>query len=317
MKGVLLDLGSMDAGDLDLSTLHALCNPLSTYSETLPEQVGARIGDAQVVISNKVLLDADAMAAAAQLKLICVAATGINNVDLEAARARGIAVCNVRGYATASVVEHVFALLLSLVRQLDAYRNRLAAGDWQRAPHFCLLEPPMQELRGRTLGIVGYGELGRAVARVAEAFGMRVLLAQRPGAPAAPDRIALHDLLPQVDIVSLHCPLTEQTRDLIGAPELAAMKPTALLINTARGGLVDEAALLAALQSGRLGGAGIDVLAQEPPLANNALLAARLPNLIVTPHIAWASLAARQRLVEELALNIRSFQSGELRNPVP
>lgn len=317
MKGVLLDLGSMDAGDLDLSTLHALCNPLSTYSETLPEQVGARIGDAQVVISNKVLLDADAMAAAAQLKLICVAATGINNVDLEAARARGIAVCNVRGYATASVVEHVFALLLSLVRQLDAYRNRLAAGDWQRAPHFCLLEPPMQELRGRTLGIVGYGELGRAVARVAEAFGMRVLLAQRPGAPAAPDRIALHDLLPQVDIVSLHCPLTEQTRDLIGAPELAAMKPTALLINTARGGLVDEAALLAALQSGRLGGAGIDVLAQEPPLANNALLAARLPNLIVTPHIAWASLAARQRLVEELALNIHSFQSGELRNPVP
>ena len=317
MKGVLLDLGSMDAGDLDLSALHALCNPLSTYSETLPEQVGARIGDAQVVISNKVLLDADAMAAAAQLKLICVAATGINNVDLEAARARGIAVCNVRGYATASVVEHVFALLLSLVRQLDAYRNRLAAGDWQRAPHFCLLEPPMQELRGRTLGIVGYGELGRAVARVAEAFGMRVLLAQRPGAPAAPDRIALHDLLPQVDIVSLHCPLTEQTRDLIGAPELAAMKPTALLINTARGGLVDEAALLAALQSGRLGGAGIDVLAQEPPLANNALLAARLPNLIVTPHIAWASLAARQRLVEELALNIRSFQSGELRNPVP
>lgn len=317
MKGVLLDLGSMDAGDLDLSALHALCNPLSTYSETLPEQVGARIGDAQVVISNKVLLDADAMAAAAQLKLICVAATGTNNVDLEAARARGIAVCNVRGYATASVVEHVFALLLSLVRQLDAYRNRLAAGDWQRAPHFCLLEPPMQELRGRTLGIVGYGELGRAVARVAEAFGMRVLLAQRPGAPAAPDRIALHDLLPQVDIVSLHCPLTEQTRDLIGAPELAAMKPTALLINTARGGLVDEAALLAALQSGRLGGAGIDVLAQEPPLANNALLAARLPNLIVTPHIAWASLAARQRLVEELALNIRSFQSGELRNPVP
>jgi glycerate dehydrogenase len=211
-------------------------------------------------------------------------------VDLDAAARRGIAVCNIRRYATPSVVQHVFALLLSLTRHLSDYQRAVQSGAWQRSGQFCLLDYPIRELGGLTLGIVGYGELGQAVAATAEqAFGMRVLIAQRPGGSAEPGRLPLQQLLPQVDVLSLHCPLTPETRGLIGAEELALMKPDALLINTARGGIINEGALAAALLTGRLGGAGIDVLATEPPGSDSPLLQQPIPNLIVTPHIAWAS----------------------------
>jgi glycerate dehydrogenase len=316
MKGVLLDRGSLDAGDLDLSALEGCFTTWRSYPETRPGQLAERIATADVVISNKVRLDRSTLQHAEQLRLVCIAATGTNNVDLEAAHNFGIGVCNVLAYATPSVVEHVFTHLLALVRHSRDYAQRMRRQDWQQAAHFCLLEPPIHELAGKTLGIVGHGELGQGVARVAEAFGMEVLLAQRPGGAPQAGRIPLMELLPQVDVLSLHCPLTEQTRNLIGVAQLAAMKPGAILINTARGGMVDEPALLQALESGRLGGAAIDVLGEEPPRNGNPLLAADLPNLIVTPHIAWASVEARQRLVAELAANVRAFQQGAMRNRV-
>lgn len=316
MKGVLLDQGSLDAGDLDLSVLEGCFNRWQAYPDTRPEQLAERIADAEVVVSNKVRLDGNQLRQARNVRLICIAATGTNNVDLEAARERGIAVCNVLAYATPSVVEHVFTQLLALVRHSREYAARMDREDWQRAAHFCLLEPPIHELAGKTLGIVGYGELGKGVARVARAFGMQILLAQRPGGAPQKERLPLMELLPRVDVLSLHCPLTEQTRNLIGAAQLAAMKPGAILLNTARGGMVDETALLRALENGRLGGAAIDVLSEEPPRGGNPLLEARLPNLIVTPHIAWASIEARQRLVVELVANIQAFQRGEAYNQI-
>jgi glycerate dehydrogenase len=316
MKGVLLDRGSLDAGDLDLSALEQCFTAWQSYPQTRPAQLRERIADAGVVISNKVRLDRSVLRQARHLRLICIAATGTNNVDLEAAREYDIGVCNVLAYATPSVVEHVFTQLLALARHSREYATRMRHQDWPRAAHFCLLEPPIYELAGKTLGIVGYGELGRGVARVAAAFGMEVLLAQRPGGAPRPGRIPLMDLLPRVDVLSLHCPLTEQTRNLIGPAQLAAMKPGAILINTARGGMVDEVALLRALESGHLGGAAIDVLGEEPPRGGNPLLEADLPNLVVTPHIAWASVEARQRLVAELAANVRAFQRGEMHNRI-
>lgn len=316
MKGILLDRDSLDAGDLDLTRLERCFSYWQSFPDTRPEQLAERIAGAEVVISNKVRLDGTLLRQAQHLRLICVAATGTNNVNLEVARERGIAVSNVLGYATPSVVEHVFTQLLALVRHSREYATRMERQDWQRAAHFCLLEPPIRELAGKTLGIVGYGELGRGVARVAQAFGMEILLAQRPGGPLQTGRLPLMELLPRVDVLSLHCPLTEQTRDLIGPAQLAAMKSGAILINTARGGMVDEPALLRALENGRLGGAAIDVLSEEPPRSGNPLLEARLPNLIVTPHIAWASVEARQRLVTELVANVQAFQRGEPRNRV-
>lgn len=238
-------------------------------------------------------------------------------MDLEAARNQGIGVCNVTGYATPSVVQHVFMLLLCLLRRLPAYTTALEQGRWQQSPHFCLLDYPIEELQDKTLGIIGYGELGRAVAGMGEAFGMRSLIARRDRRDQRRGRVDLDELLQQADVVSLHCPLSEQTRQLIGADQLALMKADAILINTARGGIVDESALYRALANGRLGGAGIDVLEREPPDEKTPLLQARLENLIVTPHIAWASRAARQRLLDQVARNIDSYlRGGPLRNAV-
>ncbi len=317
MLGVFLDVATVDRGDLDLAALEGVLPQWRAYAATAPAATAERIGAAAVVISNKVVLDAPALHAAPDLRLVCVAATGTNNVDLDAARARGIAVCNVRAYATSAVVQHVFALILALATRLPQYQQAIRAGRWAHSEHFCLFDFPIREIAGKTLGIVGYGELGRAVARVAEAFGMHVLIAQRPGdARPVAGRLPLTELLPQVDVLSLHCPLTAHTRGLIGEKELAAMKPDAVLINTARGGIVDETALAAALRAGRLGGAGIDVLSEEPPRRGNPLLAPDIPNLIVTSHIAWASREARQRLVDEIVENIRAFLAGSPRNRV-
>ncbi len=311
---VLLDLASFDRGDLDLSPLRSVCGHWDLHQRTAREETRRRISDAEVVVSNKVVLDHGLLQSAPGLKLVCIAATGTNNVDLGAARELGIAVTNVTGYATPAVVQHVFALMLTHATRLFDYRRAVLAGAWTGSDHFCLLDYPIRELAGRTLAIVGYGELGRAVAKAAGAFAMEVLVAQRPGGAAHPDRLPLSRLLPRVDVLTLHCPLAENTRNLIGSAELALMRPDALLINTARGGIVDEHALADALRNGTIGGAAVDVLTVEPPRAGNPLLDPAIPNLVVTPHTAWASRECRQRLVQEVAENIRVFSAGGERN---
>lgn len=308
LNAVFLDSATLD--DLDFSALQACFDTLTLHSASTPEQVVERLRGAQVAISNKVPLTEPVLAACPDLRLVLVSATGTNNVDLAAARARGITVCNCQGYGTASVAQHCLALMLALATRLPDYQAAVRAGRWQQAPQFCLLDFPIMELHGKTLGILGHGELGSAVARLAEAFGMRVMVGQLPGRPERPGNVPLDKLLAQVDVLSLHCPLTEQTRNLIGARELALLKPGALLINTARGGLVDEQALADALRSGHLGGAASDVLTEEPPRNGNPLLAPDIPRLILTPHSAWGSREARQRIIEQLAENARAFQAG-------
>jgi len=315
MRGVFLDAGSLVPSTLDMTPLEGAAIDWGYYDATPAAAVPERIAEADIVITNKVVLDEKALASAKQLKLVCIAATGTNNVDLEVAKRRGITVCNVRGYATPSVVEHVFTLLLALMRHLPDYHQAVQAGRWQRSTHFSFIDYPIHELHGKIMGIVGYGELGQAVERIAMTFGMRVLIAERSGIIPRAGRVPLPELLPQVDVLTLHCPLTDETRSLIGAKELRVMKRGALLINTARGGIVDELALLEALRSRHLGGAGMDVLMQEPPV-DNPLLGTGIPNLVVTPHIAWASREARQRLIIEVAANIEAYLQGELRNVV-
>lgn len=309
-RAVFLDHASLDLGDLDLAPLRQVFGELILHDASTREQVVERLQGAQVAISNKVRLDADTLAACPELKLILVSATGTNNIDLAAARERGITVANCQGYGTASVAQHALMLLLALATRLPDYQAAVRAGAWQRASQFCLLDFPIIELQGKTLGILGHGELGGAFARLAEALGMRVLYGALPDRPARADRLPLGELLPQVDALSLHCPLTEQTRHLIGAAELALLKPHALLLNTARGGLVDEQALADALRAGHLGGAALDVLSEEPPRHGNPLLAADIPRLIITPHNAWGSREARQRIVGQLSENARAFFAG-------
>tara|TARA_R110002094_G_scaffold1765_3_gene7521 strand:- start:2759 stop:3718 length:960 start_codon:yes stop_codon:yes gene_type:complete len=310
MKTVFLDLASLKPDDLDLVPLQQSAAPLVLYPSTSLEQRDAHLAGAEVVIVNKVILDAEVLARQPQLKLICVAATGTNNIDLTAANQLGITVCNCQGYGSASVIQHTLALMLALATRLPDYSAAVTQGDWQRSSDFCLLDYPIMELQGKTLGIVGYGELGRGVANVAKALGMRVLIAARVGGEVVTGRIALTELLPQVDVLSLHCPLTEQSRNLIDASALALMKPSALLLNVARGGIVDEQALAKALCGGQLAGAAVDVLSVEPPVEGNPLLALDVPNLIVTPHCAWGSVEARQRILVQLIENIAGFKNG-------
>ncbi|WP_095106018.1 2-hydroxyacid dehydrogenase [Pseudomonas sp. Irchel 3E20] len=309
-RAVFLDHTSLDRGDLNLSPLRAHFSDLQLCAQTPPEQVIERLQGASVAISNKILIDAATMAACPDLKLILVAATGTNNVDLHAARAHGITVSNCQGYGTPSVAQHTLMLLLALATRLNDYQRAVGAGLWQQASQFCLLDFPIVELHGKTLGLLGHGELGGAVAKLAEAFGMRVVLGQLPGRPARADRLPLDELLAQVDALTLHCPLNEHTRHFIGARELALLKPGAFVVNTARGGLIDEQALADALRSGHLGGAACDVLSVEPPTAGNPLLAADIPRLIITPHNAWGSREARQRIVGQLSENAQAYFSG-------
>jgi glycerate dehydrogenase len=313
---VFLDHDSLDLGDLDLSALRACFGALTLHGATAPEQVAERLQGATVAISNKVLLGADVLAANPQLQLILVAATGTNNVDLNAARAQGITVCNCQGYGTPSVAQHTLALLLALATRLCDYQRAVADGQWAKASQFCLLDFPIVELEGKTLGLLGHGELGGAVARLAEAFGMRVLSGQIPGRPARAERLPLDELLPQVDALTLHCPLNEHTRHMISHRELALLKPGALVVNTARGGLIDEQALADALRSGHLGGAATDVLSVEPPVNGNPLLESDVPRLIVTPHSAWGAVEARQRIVAQLSENAQAFFAGAPRRVV-
>ena len=316
MRGVFLDLRTVDQGDLDLTSLRSVVTQWAYHDWTAPSQVIDRIQDAGIVVTNKIRLDEAALESAHTLKLVCIAATGTNNIDLDACRSRNITVCNVTGYATPSVVEHVYAQILNLLRRLNEYRTAIEQGRWQNANDFCLMDFPIRELNGLTLGIVGYGELGRAVATTGKAFGMNVLIAERAGTYPRPGRIPLDELLAASHVVSLHCPLAENTRNLIGERELGLMRRDAILVNTARGGIVDEAALLEAIRGGRIAGAAVDVLSEEPPHRGNPLLQLSLPNLLVTPHIAWASINARQRLIDEIAANISAWQDGTPRNLV-
>lgn len=309
-RAVFLDHSSLDLGDLDLSSLSACFADLQLYPHSTQAQTIERLQGVQVAISNKVPLTAEVFAACPELKLILVAATGINSIDLTAASAHGVTVSNCQGYGTPSVAQHTLMLLLALATRLPDYQQDVRAGRWQQAQQFCLLDHPIIELHGKTLGMLGHGELGSAVARLAEAFGMRVLLGQLPGRPARADRLPLDELLPQVDALTLHCPLNSDTLNLIDARELSLMKPGALLINTARGGLVNEQALADALRAGHLGGAATDVLTQEPPKDGNVLLAADIPRLIITPHSAWGSREARQRIVGQMTENAQAFFNG-------
>lgn len=304
---VFLDRDSLQAQVRRPAFAHAW----TEYPATAAGDVALRLRGASVAITNKVPLRAADIAALPDLKMVAVAATGTDNVDLAACRARGIVVSNIRNYSLVSVPEHVFTLILALRRNLRAYSADVEAGLWQRSSRFCLLDHPIADLAGSRLGIVGYGALGRKVASIARAFGMQVCVTSRSPVPDA-DVLALplDELLRTADVVSLHLPLNDQTRNLIGAAELAAMKKSALLINTARGGLVDEAALAEALESGALGAAGFDVLSQEPPDAGNPLLRLRLPNFILTPHVAWASAGAMQTLADMLIDNIEAWNEG-------
>jgi glycerate dehydrogenase len=278
------------------------------YGATRTEEIVERLEGASIAVVNKVEIREAQLASLPALRLIAVAATGTDNIDLKSCRERGVAVSNVRGYATDTLPEHVLMLMLALRRNLVSYRSDLRAGRWERAQEFCLLDHPIRDLHGSTLGIVGYGALGRAVEQLARAFGMRTLIAEHKGARRAREgRTPFAEVLGASDIITLHTPLNDETRHLIGAAELASMQPTAVLINCARGGVVDEAALVEALLAGVIAGAGVDVLSREPPREGNALLELDLPNLIITPHVAWASLEAMQALADQLIDNIEAF----------
>jgi glycerate dehydrogenase len=316
MKAVFLDLASLAERDLDLSGFEAAVDDWRSYPATAPEDRVARIGDADIVVTNKVLLDAAVLRAAPNLSLVCLTATGFNNVAVETARELGIVVSNVVAYATDSVAQHVFALMLAHHTSLFRYTDAVRRGDWSRSAQFCLLDYPVRELRGMTLGIVGFGELGQGVAGIAQAFGMQVLVSQRPGGEPATGRVPFEEVLRRSDVLTLHVPLLDNTRDLIDAHALELMKPTALLINTARGAVVDNLALADALRQGVIGGAALDVLDVEPPPQDHPLLAPDVPNLIVTPHTAWAGRQARQNVVDETVANIQAFLDGRPRNRV-
>jgi glycerate dehydrogenase len=287
------------------------------YPATGAGEVVERLRGATIAITNKVPLRADAIAQLPDLKMIAVAATGTDNVDLGACRARGIVVANIRNYSLVSVPEHCFALILAVRRNLRAYVADVVAGRWERSTRFCLLDHPIGDLAGSRLGIVGYGALGRRVAQIGRAFGMDVAVASRSPVPDADVvQLPLDELLATSDVVSLHLPLTDQTRHMIGDRELASMKRSAILINTARGGLVDEAALARALADGTIAGAGFDVLSKEPPVPDNPLLQLRLPNFVLTPHVAWASGGAMQTLADMLVDNLEAWVAGKPTNVV-
>ncbi len=315
-NAVFLDLATVAPQDLTLTALMELPLSWEFYDSTEKGQLHERIKHAEIIVTNKCPLDANAFRHAPVLDYVCAAATGFNHIDIATALRRKITVSNVRNYATPSVVQHVYTLILALSTNLFSYRTAVQDGNWQRSKNFCLLDFPIEEVAGKKLGIIGYGVLGQAVAKVAPALGMDVLICQSLHGKPVAGRIALSELLATADIISLHLPLNEQTENLLAENELAMMKKSALLINTSRGGIIDETALAEALINGRIGGAGIDVLETEPPVDGMPLLNADIPRLIVTPHTAWASRQSRQRLVNGLAENITSFLNGEILNQV-
>ena len=315
---VFLDRATTDRGDIDFSGIESLGH-LVSYPTSTREETRARLGEADIVLTNKALVGAEEMDAAPRLKLIQVVATGVNNIDLEAARARGLAVCNVSGYSTEAVAQHVFASLLNLIS--NVHRFAAEPEKWAQSPIFTRLDYPVGELAGKTLGIVGLGSIGKAVARIGAAFGMKVVAYGREGSNPGAEipRLAPEEFFAQADAITLHCPLTPETKHFINAATLAKMKPGAFLINTGRGDLVNEADLVAALRKGSIRGAAVDVLTPEPPAADHPFLTAiadGLDNLFITPHTAWSALEARQRLLDGIVANIEAFRRGERLNRV-
>lgn len=294
----------------------AFCHQWHQHDTTTPSQVIARLQQATIAITNKVVLDSQVLAQLPQLKFIAIAATGTNNVDLDYCHSHNIKVANIQGYATRSVPEHVIAMIFALKRNLAGYQQDITNGEWQRQQQFCFFTHSITDVAGSTLGIMGNGSLGQAVATVAKALGMNVLFAEHAGATQCRDGYhPFEQVLREADIISLHCPLTATTKNMIAAPQLTLMKSSAIIINTSRGGLINEQALVDALLSRQIAGAGIDVFTTEPALPSNPLIAhSQLPNLILTPHVAWGSDSAIQTLVNQLIDNINSFHQGTDKN---
>ena len=308
MKIVLLEGAAVNPGDLSWDVLHQF-GDVTIYDRTAPEEAIARIGDAQIVLINKTPITAELLDACQSVKLICVQATGYNVVDCAAAKERGIIVCNVPAYGTDAVAQFTFSLLLELCNRVGHHDELVHKGVWTACPNFCFWDTPQMELAGKTMGIIGFGQIGKAVGRIAAAIGMKVLYYSRSQKNAD-----LETLLAQSDIVTLHCPLTQETEKLINAAAIAKMKDGAILLNTARGALVDETALADALRNGKLRGAAVDVVSREPITADNPLLTA--PNCIVTPHMAWAPIETRQRIIDCTVRNIQGYLNGSPVNVV-
>jgi len=317
LRIVVLDARPADVGDIDWSPLREM-GELTLHLSTSPGELAARIAQAEIVLTNKVKLPSEAFDAAKNLQMVSVLATGYDIIDLEAARRRGVMVCNVPAYSTASTAQTAVALLLELTQHVGAHAEAVRSGEWTRSPDFSFWNRPLCELDGKTLLIVGLGAIGERVGRVCEALGMKVVAAQLPGRDSKSDspfeRLPLHEALPLADVISLHCPATPETRGMIDASFLEKMKPSAFLLNTARGVLLDEAAVAHALREGKLAGFAADVLSSEPPPEDNPLLSA--PNTIITPHIAWASVESRRRLIAASAANVRAFLNGAPQNVV-
>jgi glycerate dehydrogenase len=316
MKAVFLDYATMGSG-LDLGELQSLVSELVLFDDSSDDEVAERIVDADIIFTNKIRLTRTLLENAPGIKFIALTATGTDNVDTDCAKRHGIGVANIRQYCTQSVVEHVFGVMLTLTHSLNRYHNSVRAGEWHESSEFCMLNYPVRELSAMTLGIVGYGALGQGVADVARRFGARILVSARPGSiEVRDDRVPFDEILAESDVVSLHCPLTDATRNLFGPEQFRAMKNDAILINTARGGLVDSQALVDALTSGEIAAAAIDVLLKEPPVDGDPLLDYEGNNLIITPHIAWATDIARQNAIDELAANTEAYLEGKSRNRI-
>lgn len=311
-----LDAYALNPGDLDWTPLHAI-GPVNLYDRTAPDELIARAAGSDILLVNKVRLPRNILEQLPALRYIGVTATGYDIIDLQAARERGVTVTNVKGYGTESVAQHTLGLMLELAYRTTLHEASVRAGDWTRNPDFCYWKTPLVELAGKTLGVVGYGDIGRRVADLGRAFGMKVLVNRRDTSEPLPEGrlyADLQTLFAESDVVSLHCPMTAENREFVNQALLDTMKPTAWLLNTSRGGLICETDLAAALNEGRLAGAALDVLGQEPPLAGNPLIGAR--NCLITPHIAWASREARQRLLNQTVQNLAAFLAGKPANVV-
>ena len=316
MTLVYLDAHTLNPGDLSWEPIQSL-GDVTLHDRTAPDQIVDRAQNAELLLTNKVKLNRETLAQLPKLRYVGVTATGYDIVDVKAARERGIVVTNVKGYSTDSVAQLTFALLLELTHHAGLHADSVRAGDWTRSPDFSYARSPLVELAGKTLGLIGYGDIGRTVAAIGQAFGMSVLVNRRH--PTAEPNAGIRwvdqaTLFTRSDVVSLHCPATPDTVGLVNRERLSYMKPSAYLINTSRGSLLNEADVADALNEGRLAGAGLDVLATEPPAADNPLLTAR--NCLITPHIAWASYEARQRLMRFVADNVRAFLAGTPQNVV-
>jgi glycerate dehydrogenase len=318
MKAVFLDFATVDANDLDPSPLTDVLPDLKFFDATPTELITERIKDAEFVFTNKIRLNEATLSNAKSLRFIGITATGTDNIDLSSANNYGIAVYNIRAYCTQSVVEYVFGVLLYFTHNIGRFMQTVKLGEWQNSNNSCMLKYPIRELSGMTLGLVGHGELGRGVEKIAKKFGMTILIARRPGTSTKHDdnRTDFREILRRADVISLHCPLTDGTRNLIGKEEFRLMKTDAILINTARGGLIDSTAMTAALRNGEIGAAAVDVLPKEPPTDGNPLLDYDGLNLIITPHVAWATIEARQNAINQLAVNVATFLKGGEKNRV-